>query len=51
MASPATADHPIDIQPESRRVRVMAGGHVIAETKRALSLREASYPPVVYIPR
>ena len=50
MAEPAT-DHPIDIRPEPRRVRVMAGGHIIAETTRALSLREASYPPVLYIPR
>ena len=51
MASPASEQHPIRIEPEPRRVRVMAGGHVIAETKRALSLREASYPPVLYIPR
>ena len=49
--SDVRSDHPIDIQPEPRRVRVMAGGQVIAETKRALSLREASYPPVFYIPR
>jgi uncharacterized protein (DUF427 family) len=50
MATPAS-DHPIAIHPEPRRVRVLAGGQVIAETKRALSLREASYPAVLYIPR
>jgi uncharacterized protein (DUF427 family) len=47
----SAADHPIAIQPEPRCVRVLAGGQVLAETKRALSLREASYPPVLYIPR
>ena len=40
MATPAS-DHPISIQPEPRRVRVLAGGQIIAETKRALRLREA----------
>ena len=28
-----------------------AGGHVIADSKAALTLREASYPAVQYIPR
>ena len=44
-------DHPITIAPNPRRVRVTAGGKVIAETANALVLREASYPPVQYIPR
>jgi uncharacterized protein (DUF427 family) len=44
-------DHPITITPESRRVTVTLGGTVIAETTRALSLKEASYPAVLYIPR
>jgi len=50
MADPAS-DHPIEISPEPRRVRVLAGGQVLAQTTRALSLREASYPAVLYIPR
>ena len=50
MAVPAS-DHPISVQPEPHRVRVRAGGQIIAETTRALSLREASYPAVLYIPR
>ena len=50
MATPAS-DHPISVQPEPRRVRVRAGGQIIAETTRALSLHEASYPAVLYIPR
>ncbi|WP_458760383.1 DUF427 domain-containing protein [Afipia sp. TerB] len=44
-------DHPITIAPNPKRVRVIAGGKVIADTTRALTLREASYPPVQYIPR
>lgn len=44
-------DHPITIAPNPKRVRVTAGGKIIAETSRALTLREASYPPVQYIPR
>ena len=43
-------DHPITIQPSSGRVTVRRGSAVIAETDRALELREASYPPVFYIP-
>ena len=49
--SAQASDHPIEIRPEPRRVRVVAGGQVLAQTTRALSLREASYPAVLYIPR
>ena len=44
-------DHPITVEPNPKRVVVRFGGQVIAETTRALSLREASYPAVQYIPR
>lgn len=44
-------DHPITITPNPRRVRVIAGGKVIADTTSALALKEASYPVVNYIPR
>jgi uncharacterized protein (DUF427 family) len=44
-------DHPITIEPHSRRVVVRAAGQVIADTREALVLREANYPPVLYIPR
>ena len=44
-------DHPITITRNSKRVRVMFGGRVIADTTRALMLKEASYKPVQYIPR
>jgi uncharacterized protein (DUF427 family) len=44
-------DHPIFITPTPGRVIVRLGGRVIADTRRALTLREASYPGVKYIPR
>lgn len=44
-------DHPITITPAGKHVRVTAGDIVIADTKHALSLKEASYPAVFYIPR
>ena len=44
-------DHPISIEPNPNRVRVTMGGTVLAETTRALTLREASLPPVHYVPR
>ena len=45
------AAHPIAIAPATQRVRVTLGGHVVADTRRALALKEASYPVVHYIPR
>jgi uncharacterized protein (DUF427 family) len=44
-------DHPITIEHSSDRVMVKVAGRVVAETRDALTLREASYPPVHYIPR
>ena len=43
-------DHPITIEATGARVTVTLGGRVIADTTAALTLREASYPPVQYIP-
>ena len=44
-------DHPIIITAHQGRVVVRLGGQVIADTKKALTLKEASYPAVLYIPR
>ena len=41
----------MDIEPNAHQVRVLLGGVILAETKRALSLREGARPPVHYIPR
>ena len=45
------ADHPITIEPNRKRVRVLFNGRVVADTNRALTLREATLPAVQYIPR
>ena len=44
-------DHPISIETNPSRVVVKVSGKIIADTRDALTLREASYPPVQYIPR
>jgi uncharacterized protein (DUF427 family) len=44
-------DHPITIEPNPKRVRVVLNGRVVADSTRALTLREASLRPVQYIPR
>jgi uncharacterized protein (DUF427 family) len=44
-------DHPITLTPNPRRVVVTVAGRVVADTHHALTLQEASYPPVQYIPR
>jgi len=43
-------DHPITIEPNPARVVVSVAGRVIADTHNALTLREAAYDPVQYIP-
>jgi uncharacterized protein (DUF427 family) len=44
-------DHPIAIQRNPARVVVSVAGRVIADSRNALTLREAEYPPVEYISR
>jgi len=44
-------DHPITVAPNPARVVVTLAGHTVADTRAALTLREASYPAVQYIPR
>jgi uncharacterized protein (DUF427 family) len=60
MSAPAAAaktvkipspDHPITIEHNPSRVVVKVAGKIVADTRRALTLREASYPGVIYIPR
>lgn len=43
-------DHPITIEPNPSRVVVSVAGHTVADTASALTLREAGYAPVQYIP-
>ena len=42
--------HPISIRRNPARVVVSVAGRVVADTRNALTLREAAYPPVQYIP-
>jgi uncharacterized protein (DUF427 family) len=45
------AEHPITIELSHSRVIVCVATIEIANSRDALKLREASYPPVLYIPR
>ena len=44
-------DHPITIENNPNRVVISVGGQVLADTSNALTLREAKYPDIHYIPR
>ena len=44
-------DHPITIARTREHITVTVAGQRIADTREALTLREAAYPPVHYIPR
>ena len=47
----AHKSHPISIERNPNRVRVHFNGRVVADSRAALTLREASLAPVLYIPR
>lgn len=44
------ATHPITVEPTQGRVVVRVGNTVVADSTRALSLRESTYPVVQYVP-
>jgi uncharacterized protein (DUF427 family) len=44
-------DHPISIEKNPARLRISLAGQFIGETRNALTLREATYPAVHYVPR
>jgi acetyl esterase/lipase len=44
-------DHPITIEHNPARIVITLAGRVVADTREALTLREAAYPAVQYIPR
>jgi uncharacterized protein (DUF427 family) len=44
-------DHPITITRNLNRVVVTVAGRIVANTRQALTLREAGYPAVHYVPR
>jgi len=44
-------DHPITITPNPAHIVVKVAGKIVADTHNALTLKEASYPALQYIPR
>ncbi len=44
-------DHPITLHLNPRRVQALYQGHLIADTRAAISLKEAGYKAVQYFPR
>ncbi len=52
--APGFVDHPghvIDLEQNPGRQRALFGKAVLADSKHALIVREANYPPVIYFPR
>lgn len=45
-----TAEHPITVESTGRHVTVRVNGEIVADTDRALTLQESTYPAVQYIP-
>lgn len=43
-------DHPITISPTGEHIIVIVAGRHITDTGEALTLKEAAYPPMYYIP-
>ena len=46
-----SAEHPITVEANPKRVVVTVAGRVIADSRHAMTLREAAYPAAQYIPR
>jgi len=46
-----SAEHPITVEANPKRVIVTVAGRVIADSRHAMTLREAAYPAAQYIPR
>lgn len=44
-------DHPIAVCDCPARVVVRFAGRIVADSRRALAMREAAYAPVLYVPR
>ncbi|MFC7533297.1 DUF427 domain-containing protein [Actinoplanes sp. GCM10030250] len=43
-------NHPITVTPSDQHIVVTVAGKVVADTRNAVTLQEASYPPVHYVP-
>jgi uncharacterized protein (DUF427 family)/class 3 adenylate cyclase len=47
----APGSYEMSIKPAGRRIKVVFNGRVIADSRRALVLKETRLPPVIYLPR
>ncbi|MEQ3745278.1 MAG: DUF427 domain-containing protein [Henriciella sp.] len=45
------SDHPITVELKNNAARVHLGGAVLVDAGQYFELREASYPPAIYLPR
>lgn len=45
------SDYSVTVEPSRKRVKVVFNGAVVADSRRALVLRETRLPPVYYLPR
>ncbi|MBB1250560.1 DUF427 domain-containing protein [Rhizobium sp. G21] len=45
------SNHPIVVAPFAGRVVIRCGDKVVADSREALTLKEANYPAVMYVPR
>ena len=45
------SDYNVTVEPSRKRVKVMFNGQAIADSRRALVLKETRLPPVYYLPR
>ena len=50
-AAAKVTGHTVDVQPSAAHVRVLVAGEVVAETDRAVLLRETGMPDRYYVPR
>ncbi len=50
MKAPGT-EHPISVTPNQAHVTVKFAGKTIADTRHAMTMHEADYAPIVYVPR
>ena len=49
--SVSPGDYRVEVEPSRKRVKVVFNGQVVADSRRALVLRETRLPPVYYLPR
>src|SRR3546814_8233950 len=45
------SDYSVAVEPSRKRVTVVFNGEVVADSRRALVLKETRLPPVYYLPR